>query len=353
MHSRAVRHAWVDVAKGISILLVVMVHTRSWLDYAGIEAGPVMDELISASNHVRMPLFFFAAGLFASKWVAHSWRDLANGKLALLLWVFLLWQVAMFAYKTIGGAILPDQNDAGVASQLLRVVVSPLRPNAELWFLWALVIYFVAAKLLSRMRPAVSLILAGAVSVAWSGVVLNTLSDSLVRAMGPGLEKLPMFFVFFLAASLFSRQLLTTVASANRWWATAYLALWIVLFPVLDIARGLSDVPGVVFVLQVAGLFAGVSAALLLAWCTPLRYLGERTLPVYVTHTTFIVTFASVLYVSEVRPVQLWAQAGVAWLALGASVALGLLLYRFAADTFLFRQPRWFALRSRHRIAAG
>ena len=70
MQSRAARHTWVDAAKGISILLVVMVHTRSWLDYAGIETGAVMNELIAASNHVRMPLFFFVAGLFAAKWVA-------------------------------------------------------------------------------------------------------------------------------------------------------------------------------------------------------------------------------------------------------------------------------------------
>lgn len=339
------RETWVDAAKGISILLVVMVHARSWMAVAGIEAGPVMNEFIRASNHMRMPLFFFAAGLFATKWIARPWRTLVNGKIATLVWVFLVWQVAMFAYKTFAGFTLPDQADAGIVSQAFRVIVSPLRPNAELWFLWALAIYFVVSKLIIRMGALWAVLLAAGVSVIWSGFVLNALGESTVRLMGPGLEKLPMYFVFFVAAAAFSPQVLRQVRASRAPIAAVYLVAWVVVFLVLDVRQAVIGVPGVEFVTQCAGLVAGVAVSVLLAWVSPLRTLGQKTLPVYVTHTTFIVLLASALYATDLGQGPWWLEGLMVWGVLACAVALGLLLFRYTEKTFLFQAPAWFRVR--------
>lgn len=98
-----VRLRWPDAARGLAILLVVVLHaTRALgdLDLSGAW-GTVLagwDRVNAALGAMRMPLFFAVAGLFAREWVRGPWRALLASKVALFVWLLLLWPFVRALY---------------------------------------------------------------------------------------------------------------------------------------------------------------------------------------------------------------------------------------------------------------
>jgi fucose 4-O-acetylase-like acetyltransferase len=299
-----------------------------------------------------MPTFFFASGLFATKWIhERGWRALVNGKLALLAWVFLAWQLMMFVYKYAAAETLPGQLDSSLLEHVLRVLAAPLRPNAELWFLWALVVFFVSAKLV-RHRPSPRVVLsAAAVSLAWSSVVTPVLGPERLRLLG-GASAAPLYFVFFVTAERYRGLIRDFVSRVRFWHATIAAAAWTVAVGVFDLLAAAPDVPGGMFFEQLVGIAAGVSVAVLIAPIAAVRYLGRNTLPVYLSHTTFVVFFAIGYYRSGAHvtgPVGL----AVPWMVAAGAILLGLGLHQIARSTVLFRPPSWFGVSEKDVGAAA
>lgn len=343
------RVGWVDTARGISIILVVLTHAIHWLGFAGVTAPAELLAFDAAAEGIRMPLFFTAAGLFAAKWAAVGWRELFNRKLALLVWTFLIWQVAVFSYKFGAASILPDQQDGSLASHLLRVVVSPIRPNAELWFLWALVVFFIAAKLLNKAPGWLAVGGALILSVVWSGVVREFAGDDLIRLMGPGLSKFPMYFFFFIIASRYKDQIQRFVSTVP---VVAWLlvsAAWAIAVPISGWISLLPYTPVNGLITQLFGVAAGIGCARALSPFPPVSRLGQQTLPIYLSHTTFVVGIACGIYALGVN-----VAGPLAWLLIIAVVSvailLGLMLERIAGKTFLLRPPTWFKAPARHHV---
>lgn len=345
------RHAWIDVAKAISIVLVVLVHAIAWLSFADIDPGPVLQRVNDVAGNVRMPLFFTMSGIFAGQWVQRPWRRLINGKLALLAWPFLAWQLAMFAYKYGATFTLPGQENDSFAEHVLRVVVAPVRPNAELWFLWALVLFFVTAKVLRSWPPGVLLASAVALSVAWSSLLQVLPGHEVVRLAGPGLSGVPMYFVFFVAGMVLKDRILAAAGRVAWWQAAIGFAVWAVLFGVFEVLEPVDVVPGVRFVGQVCGVVGGSSLAVTLARVRALRVLGQQTLPVYLSHTTFVVVMASCLHALDAGASS-WPGSLVVLSVAVLAILGGLALQRLWGDTVLFHPPSRFAITERSRSDA-
>src|SRR5690606_36583489 len=158
-------------------------------------------------------------------------------------WPFLIWQLAVLAYKLVAVAVFPEYRQS-YTTVVAMAMLSPLRPNGETWFLWALAIYFIAAKLLARAPRLVVTVAAIVVSIAWGQYATLVIPARLVDAMGPGLMSTPEYFVFFITGLLFSSELRRAISSVPLWvtpvpfvawgvWeitnATAWDAPWIVL----------------------------------------------------------------------------------------------------------------------------
>ena len=69
------RVAWVDYAKGICIIMVVMMHTTLGVEKAvgGVEGW--MHEVISFATPFRMPDFFLISGLFLARVTHPQYAD--------------------------------------------------------------------------------------------------------------------------------------------------------------------------------------------------------------------------------------------------------------------------------------
>ncbi|MCP2264521.1 acyltransferase family protein [Promicromonospora thailandica] len=326
------RLAWPDAARGLAIGLVVLYHATNWTWQTGYEVG-VLREINETLRSLRMPLFFTVAGMFAGKWVAAPWSRLARGKLLFFAWVFVLWEPISLVVRLLTGYYQVADADWGTLGHDLAW--SLLVPRSELWFLWTLAVFFVIARVLRRVPVVAQLLLAAAVgawalagwepeSIAWRGTA--------------------QFALFFLAG-LHLRPLLERFAARITWyWAAAAVAVWLAIQVVVR-QTGVADVPGFYLLANVAGVPAGVAVSVLLSrvpGALGLRWLGARTLPVFVTHTSVVLALLSVLWrnaiwipapQSQWLPVALWAAA------VGVGLLLGELAPRLGAR-WLFAPPR-------------
>ncbi|GIG19668.1 hypothetical protein Cch01nite_03920 [Cellulomonas chitinilytica] len=331
-----VRVTWVDTGRGIAITLVALFHATNWLLGAGAHVeGWVQANLVMSS--LRMPLFFTLAGLFAGKWVRGAWRPLWRHKVCLYLWVFLVWgaigSVTYFAGLQMRGA------GSLMSSVIQPYVLSPLMPRLELWFIWALALFFVVAKLTSRIPPGIQI----AVAMAGAAVALSGWDTA-----SPGWNGAVKYYGFFLVG-MYGRELVLRLgSSAGRPVLVAAFAVWLVVAVGLW-ALGWREVLGLYFVNCLLGVLGGIALSRALAGVPVLRSLGSQTLPIYLAHTPIIITCAVLLSSTGVLTFPLVAVLGPPALAAGA-IALALALHRGAqrvGAAWLYAPPDWFDVRGR------
>lgn len=271
------RVGWPDVAKGLCILLVVLWHQVTKVAIHSPGTGPVTDAWVMLNAQLlplRIPLFFLVSGVFAARAVLDSdggsWRRRAT-RLALLYVVWVLIQTAVLA-------LTPDFDTAHASDgwQLLaQLTVSP----TNLWYLLALAVYLVVGRLTRAVPTAVVLPLAFVVAaVAGAGVI-------------PDLGNLWQLVqnVFFFLVGLRLRAIVERFAAVPRPGVAAVLAVVYVGALALVSVLGIRLLPGVWPVLALIAVAFGVAVSVLVdrfagVLARLLRWIGRRTLPIYVLH---------------------------------------------------------------------
>ena len=318
----AERVGWVDTGRGIAILLVALFHSANWLIGAGFDI-PYWREINDSLSSMRMPLFFVLSGLFAPKWLLKPWRDLWTVKVRLYLWVFLLWEVVgsivFLINQTVTGV------GFGVRHAILDLVASPVLPRFELWFIWALSIFFIVAKLCRRVNPRLQLVVAGAVSV----VALSGLDTPNVGWSGS------LKYYFFFLAGIYLRSWIIRIGTVdNRLLVGAAMFVWVAVTTTVALL-GLRDVFGLYFLNCLVGVVGGIAFSRTLRGVRWLGMIGRITLPIYLAHTPIVILISSVLSL----PILLSAFADIApvlpLILAATAVLLALLLNRFASRSWL------------------
>lgn len=338
------RITWVDSAKGISILLVVLLHARNELLLFSI-GDSRLDTLVEVSANLRMPLFFAVAGLFAEKWIKVSWRRFLNEKAALLIWVLLLWQPIIFFYKILNHVFLDTLTTGVLIGEIGRVILSPIRPNGELWFLWALLAFFVIARITRNVPAKIQLAVSVFISACWMTLIEPLMSDAIFRALGSGWNGLFRYYFLFIGFSLFSKKILI-YASRTPWYASISLFLLWLISAVASKYFAISDF-ATLFLLTMLGTFGGLGLAKIVSSLSIFEFLGQRTLQIYLAHSTFVtlITCSGVLI-----GLNLWAQ-NMVWIAMillvGVAIIGSLILHRFTFLKYFYEQPSWFSVKSR------
>nr|WP_062330720.1 acyltransferase [Herbidospora sakaeratensis] len=272
------RAIWADAAKGVCILLVVVWHTvnKSYLRIDWTSAGPfpalwgvVGDALMT----LRMPLFFTISGMFALSAYRRPWGLVVRSRVAKFLYLYLAWMVVHTAvfWFTPAFDTLSARSPGQFAEQLL---LTP--PN--LWYLYALALYFAAAKLLHRIPVPVLLGAAALLAVVTAAGVLDT----------PGNRgSLLQNFVFFLLG-LHLRPWAERVATTTTWRRTAIVGLVYGTALAAMLLLSAQRIPAVWTLVSLLATVFGLSAAPLLGRLRligdGLAWLGRRTLPIYVIH---------------------------------------------------------------------
>jgi uncharacterized membrane protein YcfT len=318
---------WVDYAKGICIILVVMMHSTLGVEKAMGSEG-ALNVFIDWARPFRMPDFFLISGLFLARRVDAPWRDFLDKKVIHFAYFYVLWMTIQFLFK--GHGIWQDQGTLGLAQQYALGFVEPF---GTLWFIYLLPVFFVAAKLLRPVPPLLVFALAAALEVAPIHTGWIMVDEFAARFV--------YFFVgYWLAGTVF--RFANHMAGLTPPGLLSALVIWGLLHTEAY-SRGIPDLPGAGLVLGFLGAAAVVSAGVLLArlrLAEPIRYLGANSIVVYLSFFVFMAASRSVA-------LRLVPELGSDVISLGVTMA-GLLgpvvlfaLTRKTPLSYLFKRPAW------------
>lgn len=296
------RIEWIDVAKGLSIVLVVFYHALMFAELNHIPVAGLYAELNAPLRYIRMPLFFTVSALLIGSAGGMAFPAFVQKWIWPTVWVLAIWNVI---YAVIGDADF----DFGEL----------VTPYGHLWFLCALILFRLAWLGLDRVRlPAVLLAAGLSFWMLWD------------RDAGFGLlaRNLMAYLFFFLAAAWYGRPLASWI-SGNQWLAFGLGALGTALSWKLAFRFGVS-VAGVGMLWAASSLIARVRMP-----CDALRWLGRHSLEIFLIHYALLL------------PLVLWAARlpGAAWimppLATVAALLIPIALRRLTDPVapWLYRQP--------------
>lgn len=333
------RHAWVDIAKGISIILVVMMHSTYGVGFDTGRAG-FMHYVLAFATPFRMPEFFLVSGLFLGAVIARPWGWFADRRVVHYLYFYVLWAVILILFKH----LLVERDPAGTLSLL---ALSVYDPYSILWFIYALAIFGLMAKILWQARvPHIAVFAVAAIAsiapVETPVAVLNYTAE---------------YFVYFYAGYAYAPLIfrLAEKVEARPVLAIAGLALWALVNGLLvfapgsevsccNVVTGVQHIPGATMVLALAGAVAICAASVLLAKLAQfdwLRWVGEHSIVIYLSFVLPMGIFRTVLL--RLAPD---IDAGIASLlvlivAVASPIVLYWLIRRIGFGHFLFERPAW------------
>lgn len=335
--------AWVDYAKGLTIVLVVMLYANE-KTHNPADAQGWLDYVVSFARPFRMPDFFLVSGMLLPLAIHRGWRTYLDRKVVHFAYFYVLWLTILVAFES--PWIAAKAGWSGVAALYVK---SFWHPYSLLWFIYLLPLFFLTTKLLARAPAALVWLAAAALQLAGlqSGIKV--------------LDKFATYYVFFYSGYVLAPYVfkLADAVSARPARGLAALGLWGVLDAYLVFA-GYAALPGVGLALGLLGAAAVVACSALLStrrWATPLAYCGRNSIVIYLAFLIpLVVTRKALIYTGWIT------DAGwIALLGTFGGVAGALAMHRLVKDTrlaFLFERPARFWLapvsarykRRQHRV---
>ncbi|MCD0417519.1 acyltransferase family protein [Rubrivivax sp. JA1024] len=258
---------WVDYAKGICIIMVVMMHSVLGVEAAAGQTS-FMHYVVEFARPFRMPDFFLISGLFLAVVIDRGWRTYLDRKVVHFAYFYVLWVTIQFVFKA--PSFAAEMGWAGVAK---LYALSFIDPFGTLWFIYLLPIFFVVTKLTRRLPPL----------LIWGVAALLESLHLTTGWMVP--DEFCARFFYFYTGYLFASQVfaLSDSARARPVLALLGLAAWAVINAVL-VHVGAADLPVISLLLGLAGACAIITVGTLLAekrWLDGLRFCGEHSIVIY------------------------------------------------------------------------
>jgi uncharacterized membrane protein YcfT len=332
--SQAPRVDWVDYAKGICIVMVVMMHSTLGVEKAAGDSG-WLHHFVEFARPFRMPDFFLISGLFLSRVIGREWRTFFDRRIVHFVYFYVLWVTIQFVFRAPGIA-----HDAGIAGVVREYLFAFIEPFGTLWFIYLLPIFALTTRLTRFLPPAAVFIVAA---------VLESLK---IETGWTVIDEFASRYVYFFAGYWLASYVfvLAAKAQAHPKFALLGLAAWAFVNGML-VHAGFATLPGISLLLGAAGALAIVSIAALLErfqFLNPLRFAGEHSIAVYLAFFLPMAATRTLLlkfgFIHDLGTVSLIVTA--------MGVVLPLALYVLVQGTrfaFLFERPRAFRVETPRR----
>jgi len=327
---------WVDYAKGLCIVLVVMMHSTLGVEAAAGQEG-WMHAAVAFATPFRIPAFFLVAGLFLARTIDRDWSTYLDRKVLHFAYFYVLWVTIQFVFKAPG--IAQANGVAGLPTAYLMAFVDPF---GTLWFIYILPIFFVVTRLVRGVPPLLVWVCAAALEIAPIATGWTVIDEFAAR------------FVYFYTGYVAATRVFAFAEAAEYRPATALnvVMVWALLNQFL-VAKGWATLPGVSLVLGMVGAAAVVAVSALIArgdWFAALRYVGQNSIVIYLAFFLPMALSRMVLlkagYVTDIGTISLLVTAEA---LIGALVLYWLAMK--AGLRFLFERPEAFRLEASRRPA--
>lgn len=208
------RVEWLDVARGIGIILVVMGHAERGLVSAHIADGNAWSLFDLSLYTFHMPLFMLLAGINVKPSLARGRETFVLTRLRTIAYPYVLWSLIQGSLLVLLSGM--TNGGSGEWSRLLMIGWKPISP---FWFLYALMAYMLLVAAVG-LRARVLIPLA-AIGLIASGLLTG---ESLVH-------QLAYMFSFFVIGTLASDAI-------KRWapawyWIAILAALWLAAYQIV------------------------------------------------------------------------------------------------------------------------
>lgn len=258
------RVKWVDYAKGITIIMVVIHHSM----FSGLYSEPIayIDSLLVS---FRMPFFFFIAGLFIHKALFSDLNVFLKSKVAQFFYLFVLWSVVRYLTDTVPRHFILNDPEADLSS-VLNIFVDP---PGGLWFIYALLIFFIIARI-TRSFPIIALSIS---------LLLFALSSQ--SGQYEFINQLARFFPLFLLGYLISGKVLAIAEKVKLYHLIIPAAFLLFAAQIKDTTWADPAINS--FLLSLFGIASGIVIAKIITRFSVfsfVNYIGQKTLVIYVMH---------------------------------------------------------------------
>ena len=326
------RIGWLDTAKGLTIVLVVMMHTA--LGVSAEMPGPnALRWIVDFALPFRIPAFFFLAGVLAPRAFEKSGPRFLDAKLLHFAYFYILWLTIQLAVKA------PHMAQVNSLSEIATAYFTAfVQPFGTLWFIYLLPLFFIVARAL-RPLP------------LWPVVVLLAVLEICHITTGAiVIDEFCARFVYFFYGCAFSAQAFSFARNVKTkpLCGLCLIALWL-LGNGFCVVTGLSGLPFVSLFLGALGTLGLISLSVFISQATAFRFfqnLGQNSLVIYLCFFLPMAVLREALISSG-----LFNDAGLlSLLVLIGAVLFPLWLYRLTRKTgvgrFLFERPKWARLSS-------
>lgn len=336
----AARVDWVDTAKGVCIIMVVMLHSTFGVELAVGREG-FLHAFVAFAKPFRMPDFFLISGLFLARVIDRDWRTYTDRKVVHFAYFYGLWAAIQLIVKTPG--IAAESGFTGVLSEYALAVIDPF---GTLWFIYLLPIFFVVTKLARQLGiPPL---------VVW--LVAAALESAPIHTGWMVPDEFAGRFVYFYTGFLLAPRVfgLAEAARARPLAAAAGLLAWALVNGSLVFA-GWSELPLVSLALGLVGACAVIVLSVLLSKSQvfhPVRFCGEHSIVVYLAF--FLPMAATRVLLVHTGVIDSVGAMSLIVTAAGITGALALwAAVRNTRFAFLFARPDWAHIAPRRALAGA
>ena len=186
--SAAARVGWIDTAKGLGIMLVVVGHVMRGLVASKLVADTPTVSFIDAWIYAfHMPLFFFLSGLFLCRSATKPLPEFMRDKIGTIAYPYFVWSLITLLIKSPMGQAV---NQPRTLLEIAEVLYIPIE---QFWFLYVLFLLSIGAGLFLKvgLKPWAIVLLSsflfpGIWPLPWSGLVPFELAkcDAIYFALG-------------------------------------------------------------------------------------------------------------------------------------------------------------------------
>ncbi len=286
------RIEWIDVLKGITVLLVALshsiltvYHTIPTTEYTAVDI--LITDINKLLATARMPAFFLASGLVLASLTSDKYKWLINKRIPVMIWLIFVWSGISFMVEYCGLHLYPWESHPFFDSGW-----NYLSPYGNLWFIYALLFLSCFAVSLSKLSVQKNVLITVTTSIAlYLCLKLFDLGHDINRLLIANIatKGLPFFMVGFLIKDNIIKFL-----NERKHHFIAYMASAVLLFIALSLIKTTS-LYGKLLITYIPATFILVLTIVYVSKIELVsrifKIVGNLSLEIFILHQFFIAIF--------------------------------------------------------------